>query len=182
MYIDFTNLNTATPKDCFPLPNIDELANAATRFEVMSYMDAYSSYNQNWLHSRYEETISFILEEETYCYTRIPFGLKNAKMTYQILVYKKFKNQSRRNMEVYVDNMMVKIKTTKVHSIDLEEVLSIIQHYKMHINPKNVPLWLHQENSLGMRYLLKGIEENPNKDCNPCQYVISKVYKWGTIV
>lgn len=136
MYIDFTNLNTATPKDCFPLPNIDELTNAATRFEVMSYMDAYSSYNQNWLHSRYEETISFILEEETYCYTRIPFGLKNAKMTYQILVNKKFKNQSRRNMEVYMDNMMVKIKTTKVHSIDLEEVLSIIQYYKMHINPK----------------------------------------------
>lgn len=54
----------------------------------MSFMDAYSNYHQIYIHLRNEEKIAFIIEEMTFFYTRMPFGLKNAGATYQILVKK----------------------------------------------------------------------------------------------
>lgn len=75
MYIDFMDLDTTTPKDYFLLPNIDQLFDATAGFETMSFMDAYSSYHWIQMYPRNEEKISFIMEERTYFYTRMLFGL-----------------------------------------------------------------------------------------------------------
>ena len=50
IYIDFTDLNKACPKDSFPLPHIDMLVDATTRNELLSFMDAFSWYNQILMH------------------------------------------------------------------------------------------------------------------------------------
>lgn len=55
MCIDFANAHTTTLKDFFPLPNIEQLVDATTRFEVISFMDAYSVYHQIHMHPRNEE-------------------------------------------------------------------------------------------------------------------------------
>ena len=57
--VDFTNLNKACPKDCFPLPRIDQLVDATAGHEVLSFMDAYSGYNQITMHPPDEEHTSF---------------------------------------------------------------------------------------------------------------------------
>ena len=44
--IDFTNLNKVCPKDSFPLPRIDQLVDATAGYELLTFMDAYSGYNQ----------------------------------------------------------------------------------------------------------------------------------------
>ena len=46
VYIDFTNLNEACPKDPFPLPRINQTVDATVGYELLSFMDAYSGYNQ----------------------------------------------------------------------------------------------------------------------------------------
>ena len=50
MCVDYTNLNRACPKDSFPLPQIDRLVGSLSGHEVLSFLDAYSGYNQIPMH------------------------------------------------------------------------------------------------------------------------------------
>ena len=84
--VDFTDLNKACPKDCFPLPRIDQLVDATARHEILSFMDAYSGYNQISMHPPDEDHTSFQTDIGLYCYKVMPFGLKNVGATYQRLV------------------------------------------------------------------------------------------------
>jgi hypothetical protein len=78
MCIDFTDLNKACPKDEFPLPIIDSLIDAAATSEPMSLLDCYSGYHQIWMTKEDGPKTSFITPTGTYCYLRMPEGLKNA--------------------------------------------------------------------------------------------------------
>ena len=46
MCVDFTDLNQTYPKDSFPLPRIDQLVDSTTRHKLLTFMDAFSGYNQ----------------------------------------------------------------------------------------------------------------------------------------
>lgn len=81
--VDFTDLNKACPKDNFPLPRIDQLVDATFEHELLSFMDAYSGYNQISMYVSDEEHTSFVTDQGLYCYKVMPFGLKNARATYQ---------------------------------------------------------------------------------------------------
>ncbi|XP_024012926.1 uncharacterized protein LOC112087144 [Eutrema salsugineum] len=83
--VDFTDLNKACPKDSFPLPHIDRLVEATAGNELLSFMDAFSGYNQILMHPQDREKTSFITDRGIYCYKVMPFGLKNAGATYQRL-------------------------------------------------------------------------------------------------
>jgi hypothetical protein len=78
MCIDFKDLNKACTKDEFPLPRIDSLVDAVAASELMSLLDCYSSYHQIWMKKDDEPKTSFITSSGTYCYLRMPEGLKNA--------------------------------------------------------------------------------------------------------
>ena len=65
----------------------------------------------------------------------MPFGLKNARATYQKLVNKMFNKQIGRNMEIYVDDMLVKSKEKLAHLDDLKETFTTLQQYQMKLNP-----------------------------------------------
>ncbi|KAK0572091.1 hypothetical protein LWI29_025875 [Acer saccharum] len=121
MCVDFTDLNKACPKDSFPLPRIDQLVDATAGHETLSFMDAYSGYNQIKMHKPDEDKTAFTTDQGLYCYTVMPFGLKNAGATYQRLVNKMFARQIGRNMEVYVDDMLTKSVTADRHADDLRE-------------------------------------------------------------
>ncbi|XP_021612888.1 uncharacterized protein LOC110615353 [Manihot esculenta] len=83
----------------------------------------------------YEEKTSFIAEDGTYCYKTMLFGLKNVEATYQRLIKKIFKNQIRRIVEVYFDDMVVKSKTFQQYLTDLKDVFQVLKQYKMGLNP-----------------------------------------------
>ena len=76
--LDYTDLNKTCPKDCFPLPQIDQLVNSTSGHELLSFMDAFSSYNQIKIDPMDEVHTSFITAFGTYCYKVMPFDLKNA--------------------------------------------------------------------------------------------------------
>ena len=98
--IDFTDINKACPKDSFPLPRIDLIVDATARHELLSFMDAFSGYNQISMDPSDQEKTSFVTAQGTYCYRVMPFGLKNARATYQRLVNRMFQKQIGATMEV----------------------------------------------------------------------------------
>ena len=106
--IDFTDVNRACPKDSFPLPQIDLIVDATAGHELLSFMDAFSGYNQISMDPDDQEKTSFVIGQGTYCYRVMPFGLKNAEATYQRLVNRMFQKQIGTSMEVYIDDMLVK--------------------------------------------------------------------------
>ena len=109
--IDYTDLNKACPKDSYPLSMIDRLVDATSDFGILFFMDAFSGYNQIRIAEEDQKKTAFIIDRGLYCYKVMPFGLKNADVTYQRLVNKVFADQIGRNMEAYVDDMLVKSKS-----------------------------------------------------------------------
>jgi hypothetical protein len=82
MCVDFTDLNKCCPKDPYPLLRINKLVDIATGCEVMSLLDCFSRYHQIWLNPNDEEKTSFITLRGTYCYRRMPEGLRNVGSTF----------------------------------------------------------------------------------------------------
>ncbi|GKU99600.1 hypothetical protein SLEP1_g12423 [Rubroshorea leprosula] len=120
MCIDFTNLNEACPKNPHPLPNVEKLVERAAGHERMSFLDASSGYHQVQLLLDDQEKTAFYVGDAIYCYVMMPFGLKNAGATYQKLVQIIFKLQIGRNIEVYVDDMIVTSVRAEDHIGDLK--------------------------------------------------------------
>ena len=108
MCVDFTDLNKAYPKDSYMLPRIDQLVDSTARHKLLSFMDAFSGYNQIRMDEVNQEKTSFVTSQGLFYYKVMPFGLKNVGVTYQRLVNHLFCPQIGRNMEVYVDDMLVK--------------------------------------------------------------------------
>lgn len=81
MYVDYTDLNRAFPKDAYPLPNIDKLVGNSSGYKFLSFMDAYSRYNQIPITKRDEEKTAFMTESRNYFYRVMPFGLRNTRAT-----------------------------------------------------------------------------------------------------
>jgi hypothetical protein len=82
MCVDYTSLNKACPKHPFPLPRIDQVVNSTVGCELLSFLDAYSGYDQIKMKEFDQFVTSFITLFGTYCYVTMLFGLKNAGATY----------------------------------------------------------------------------------------------------
>jgi hypothetical protein len=135
MCVDFTDLNKACPKYSFPLPRIDLLVDSTSGHQLLSFMDAFLGYNQIQMAEEDQEKTSFITNRGLYCYKVMPFRLKNAGATYQRLVNRMFEKQMGRNVEVYVDDMLVKSVKALDHVSNLKETFDTIRHYRMRLNP-----------------------------------------------
>ena len=82
MCVDFTDLNKTYPKDSYPLPRIDQLVDSTASHRLLSFMDAFSGYNQIKMDEEDQEKTSFITSQGLFCYKVMHFGLKNAGATY----------------------------------------------------------------------------------------------------
>ncbi|KAB2617051.1 hypothetical protein D8674_012920 [Pyrus ussuriensis x Pyrus communis] len=163
MCVDYTDLNKRCPNDSFPLPLIDRLVDSTARCELLSFMDAYSGYNQILMNTSDQEPTAFTTNRGLYCYKVMPFGLKNAWTTYQRLVNSMFAEQIGKNMEVYVDDMLVKSKHADQHIANLSETFSILKKYQMRLNPNKCAFGVGYEKFLGFMISQQGIEANPEK-------------------
>ena len=91
----------------------------------MSFLDAYRGYHQIPLAKEDQEKTVFITLEGTYYYRVMPFGLKNARTTYQRLVTKKFLQMIGSIVEVYIDDMVVKSRRATSHCSDLKSTFEV---------------------------------------------------------
>ncbi|KAM1951747.1 hypothetical protein ACFX15_006312 [Malus domestica] len=163
MCVDYTDLNKGCPKDSFPLPLINRLIDSTTGCELLSFMDAYSGYNQILTNPLDQEHTSFTTDRGLYCYKVMPFGLKNAGATYHRLVNSIFSEQIGKSMEVYVDDMLVKSKHADQHITNLSETFIILKRYRMRLNPNKCAFDVGSGKFLGFMISQRGIKANPEK-------------------
>ena len=135
--IDFMDLKKACPcpKDSFPLPHIDMIVDATTSHEHLSFMDAFSRYNQILMHLNNQEKTTFITKRGIYYCKVMPFGLKNAGAIYQWLVNRMFAEHLGDTMEVYIDNMHVKSLMAEQYLDHLSQAFTVLRKYNMKLNP-----------------------------------------------
>ncbi|XP_012843489.1 PREDICTED: uncharacterized protein LOC105963616 [Erythranthe guttata] len=126
-------------------------------------MDASQGYHQVRLDTIDQPKVSFITSGGTFCYQVMPFGLKNAGATYQRLVDKVFAKQLGRNLEVYVDDMLVKSRKATSHIDDLAETFLTLRRYGMKLNPAKCSFGVCTGKFLGYMVTKQGIEVNPEK-------------------
>ena len=115
VYVDFKDLNNACLKDDFPLPIIELMVGATTGHKSLSFMDGSSGCNQIRMVLRDEELTAFRTPKGIYCYKVIPFGLKNAGAMYQRAMQKIFDDMFHKNVECYVDDLVVKSRKREDH-------------------------------------------------------------------
>ena len=161
--VDFRDLNKASPKDDFPLPRIDMLVDSTARHAMLSFMDGFFGYNQIVMAPEDREKTSFITEWGTYCYKVMPFGLKNADATYQRAATALFHDMMHRDVEVYVDDMIVKSYDRADHWAALERFFQRIRRFRLRLNPKKCTFGVTSGKLLGYMISKRGIEVYPDK-------------------
>ncbi|CAJ2674684.1 unnamed protein product [Trifolium pratense] len=163
MCCDYTDLNRACPKDSYPLPSIDRLVDNSSGFKLLSFMDAYSGYNQIPMAVADRTKTAFMTESGNYYYNVMPFGLKNAGATYQRMMNKVFQTQIGDMLEVYMDDMIVKSPEELDHVVHLRKVFEQARKYNMRFNPEKCTFGVRAGKFLGFYLTERGIEANPDK-------------------
>ncbi|GAU50120.1 hypothetical protein TSUD_192410 [Trifolium subterraneum] len=163
MCVDYTDLNRACPKDAYPLPNIDKLVDNSSGFKLLSFMDAYSGYNQIKMVEIDKKKTAFMTETGNYYYNVMPFGLKNAGATYQRMMNKVFHNEIGDMLEVYMDDMIVKSEEEIDHTVHLKRVFDQARRFNMRFNPEKCTFGVKAGKFLGFYITERGIEANPDK-------------------
>ena len=107
-------------------------------FERMSFMDGFSRYNQIKMYPDDEKHTSFRISLGVYCYTVMPFGLKNAGTTYQRAMNAIFREHMRKTVECYLDDIAVKNRAKGDHIADLKTVFEIMWTHQLKMNPPNL--------------------------------------------
>ena len=91
--INYKDLNKAYLKDNYSLSKIDQLVDAISGHKLLSFIDAFSDYNQIQMAPKDEENIIFVTERGLYCYKMMSFDLKNIGTTFQCLITKFLTNK-----------------------------------------------------------------------------------------
>nr|GEZ00692.1 reverse transcriptase domain-containing protein [Tanacetum cinerariifolium] len=128
------DLNKACPKDGYPLPEIDWKVESLCGYPYKCFLDAYKGYHQIKMAEKDEEKITFSIRHGILCYSKMPFGLKNAGATYQCLVDKAFQKQIGRNLEI-----------------------------NMKLNPKKCAFGMREGTFLGYKVDADGLRVSPDK-------------------
>jgi hypothetical protein len=161
--VDYTSLNKHCPKDPFPLPCIDQIIDSTAGCARLSFLDAYSGYNQIKLKKEDEEKTAFITLYGVFCYQVMSFGLKNAGATYQRMMQSCLGSQIGRNIQVYIDDVVITTREEKSLISDLVETFDNLSRYKLKLNPTKCSFSVSVGQLLGFLVAARGIEANPEK-------------------
>ena len=163
MCVDFRDLNKACPKDDFPLPNIDMLVDNTANHALKSFVDGFAGYNQIKMHPDHQEKTAFITPWGTFCYTVMAFGLKNAGATFQRASTTLLHDMIHKEVEVYVDDMIIKSRDREGHVPALRKFFHRIRQYQMRLNPQKCVFGVTKGKVLGFMVSQEGIEVDPAK-------------------
>jgi hypothetical protein len=163
MCVDFTDLNKVCKKDDFPLERVDKIVDDATNSEMLSLMDMFSRYHQIRVRREDEEKTSFIPPFDTFCFVRMPKGLKNVGCTFSRMITIVLHPQLRRNILAYMDDIVVKSVQRRDHISDLAETFANLRAANLRLNPEKCVFDIHKGKVIGCLVSTKGIEANPDK-------------------
>jgi hypothetical protein len=163
MCIDFTDLNKATPNDNYPFPRMDQVIDSVASAAIMSLLDYFSGYHQCWMAKEDEEKTSFITPFGTFCFVRMPEGLKNAGPIFTRMTGEVFKPQIGRNIQANTDDLIMKSGDKAGHVSDLAETFSNMRRAGLKLNPEKCVFGVTKGKILGCLISAKRIEANLDK-------------------
>lgn len=126
----------------------------------MSFMDAYSGYNQFQMHPNDHEKISFVPQKGIYCYKVMLFKLNNVGSTYQRSMNKIFSDKLGNTIVVYIDYMLVKATLAGLHVDHLNNTFQMLKNYNMKLNPTKGNFGVKAGRFLPYQITKRGIEAN----------------------
>ncbi|GAU34163.1 hypothetical protein TSUD_162630 [Trifolium subterraneum] len=144
-------------------PQLGKLVDNSSGFKLLSFLDAYSGYNQIPMAVADRTKTAFMTESGNYYYNVMPFGLKNAGATYQRMMNKVFRGEIGDMLEVYMDDMIVKSHEEVDHTVHLQRVFEQARKVNMRFNPKKCTFGIRAGKFLGFYLTERGIEANPDK-------------------
>jgi hypothetical protein len=163
MCIDYTSLNKACPKDPFLLPRIDQIMDSTLGCDLLCFLDAYLGFHQIPMSREDEENTTFRTIDGLFCYVSMPYGLKNTLPTFVRAMYKTFSDLIRDLVEVYVDDIDVKVKSSASLLDNLALVFDRLRLTHTKLNPDKCVFEVTTGKLLGFLVLYWGIEANPEK-------------------
>nr|GEX82331.1 reverse transcriptase domain-containing protein [Tanacetum cinerariifolium] len=163
--------------DCYPLLEIDWRVESLGGYPFKCFLDAYKGYHQIHLAESDEEKTAFHTGQRVYCYTKMPFGLKNAGAAYQRLVEKAFDSQIGRNIKVYVDDLVIKSHTKAEMLRDIDETFHTLRKIKMKLNFKKCTFGAVKGMFLGYMITPEGIKPCPDKTESVLQLLSPQIIK-----
>ena len=161
--VDYRDLNRASPKDKFPLLHIDTLIDNTTTNMFFSFMDGFLGYNQIKIVEEDKAKTAFTTYWGTYAYDVMLFGLKNAGATYQQAMVNLFHDMMHKEIEVYIDDMITKSRTSRDHLIDLRKLFKRLIKYRLRLNPNKCVLGANSRKLLDFIVSQRGIKVDPTK-------------------
>jgi hypothetical protein len=149
MCADYTDLNKHCPKDPFALPRINQGINSTASCILLSFLDCYLGYHQIVLNKEDQIKTAFVTPFGAYAYTTISFGLKNAGATYQRAIQLCLADQLHRNVEAYVDDVVIKTRSHEEFINDLEKTFNSLRKFHWKLNPTKCIFGVPQGNLFG---------------------------------
>jgi hypothetical protein len=163
MCINYADLNKHCLNDPFPLLRIDQVVDSTAGSILLCFLDCYSGYHQIALHPDDEDKTTFITPHGIYCYKVMTFGLKNVGATYQKAIQKCLKTQIGKNVEAYVDDVVMKTTEEDKLIADLTETFANLRGLQWKLNPTKCIFGVPSGLLLGFMVGHRGIEANPAK-------------------
>ena len=161
--VDYRDLNKVSPKDNFPLPNIHIFIDNCAKHEMQSFVDCYAGYHQILMDEEYVEKMAFITPWGVYHYRLKSFGLKNAGATYMRAMKTIVHDMIHREIEVYVDDVIIKSRESSDHLTHLRKFFERLCRYNLKLNPSKCAFGVPVGKLLRFIVSRRGIEMYPSK-------------------
>jgi hypothetical protein len=163
MCVDYTDLNKHCPKDPFRWLWIDQVMDSTAGCDLLFFLDCYSRYHQIAIKEEDQEKTAFITPFGAYCYKTMSFRLRNADATYQRAIQKCFKKQLNKNVEAYVDDVVIKTRNSDTLITNLEETFASLREYQWKLNPNKCVFGVPSGKLPGFIISHRRIKANPEK-------------------
>jgi hypothetical protein len=157
MCIDYTSLNKACPKDTSPLPQIDQIVDSTLVYDMLCFLDGYSGFHQIPMSREDEKNTAFITVDCLFCYVSMPYGFKNALPIFVCAMHKIFGDLIRDFVEVYVDDIVVKVKSRASLLDNLALVFDSLRLTRTKLNPDKCVFGVTAGKLLGVLVSYRGL-------------------------
>ena len=161
--IDYRKLNTATRKDHYPLPFIDQMLDKLARHYHYCFLDGYSGYNQIAIALEDQEKSTFTCPYGTFAFRRMPFGLCNAPAIFQRCMMSIFSDLVEEVMEIFMDDFSVYGSNFEDCLKNLETVLQRCQDKNLALNWEKFHFMVTEGIVLGHKISAAGLEVDQGK-------------------
>lgn len=161
--VDYRGLNDITVKNKYPMLVVDELLDELSGAQWFTKLDLRSGYHQIRLVQQDEHKTTFKTHQELYEFRVMPFGLTNAPASFQGLMNTIFDKMIRRNVLVFVDDILVYSKTLEEHVQHLREVFAVLQQHKLFVKASKCSFAKQQLEYLGHIIGAQGVATDPSE-------------------